>query len=97
MHLESWDRTYSNVIESLLSSVETVLQPGKRNTLRFKSQIFTDNEASSIIQPSPLLEGDEDLLISPALSTTKNNTHMVPITNFLDHPYTLKKTHIVNF
>ena len=47
------------------------------------------------IHPSPLLEIDEDLLICPAFSSTQNNKHIVQISIFLDHPYTLKKgTHI---
>ena len=98
MQLKNEDRTYPNVIEPILSPVETTLQPGKRTTIWVKSQIYTDNEATGIIQPSPLLKNDEDLLICPALSSTKNNKHMVHISNFLDHPYTLKKgTHIANF
>ena len=98
MQLKNEDRTYPNVIEPILNPVETTLQPGKRTTIWVKSQIYTDNEATGIIQPSPLLENDEDLLICPALSSTQNNKHMVQISNFLDHPYTLKKgTHIANF
>ena len=98
MQLKNEDRTYSNVIEPILNPVETTLQPGKRTTIWVKSQIYTDNEATGIIQPSPLLVNDDDLLICPALSSTQNNTHMVRISNFLDHPNTLKKgTHIANF
>ena len=98
MQLKNEDRTYPNVIESILNPVEITLQPGKRTTIWVKSQIYTENEATGIIQPSPLLENDEDLLICPALSSTQNNKHMVQISNFLDHPYTLKKgTHKANF
>ena len=98
MLMKNEDRTYPNVIEPVLNPVETTLQPGKRTTIWVKSQIYTDNEATVIIQPSPLLENDEDLLICPVLSSTQNNKHMVQISNFLDHPYTLKKgTHIENF
>ena len=98
MQLKNENRTYPNVIEPILNPVDIMLQPGKRTTIWVKSQIYTDNEATGIIQPSPLLENDEDLLISPALSSTQNNKHMVQISNFLDHPYTLKKgTHIANF
>ena len=98
MQLKNEDRAYPNVIEPILNPVETTLQPGKRTTIWVKSQIYTYNEATGIIQPSPLLENDEDLLICPALSSTQNNKHMVQISNFLDHPYTLKKgTHIANF
>ena len=57
-----------------------------------------ENEATGITQPSPLLENDEDLLICPAILSSQNNKHMVPISKFLDHPYTLKKgTHLANF
>ena len=67
MQSKKEDRTYPNVIEPILNPVETTLQPGKRTTIWVKSQIYTDNEATGIIQPSPLLENDEDLLICPAL------------------------------
>ena len=98
MQMKNEDRTYPNVIEPILNPAETILQPGKRTTIWWKSQIYTDNEATGIIQPSPLLENDEDLLICPVLSSTQNNKHLVQISNFLDHPYTLKKgTHIANF
>ena len=98
MQLKNEDRTYPNVIEPILNPVETTPQSGKRTTIWVKSHIYTDNEATGIIQPSPLLENDEDLLICPALSSTQNNKHMVQIRNFLDHLYTLKKgTHIANF
>ena len=98
MQLKIEDRTLPNVIEPILNPVETILQPGKRTTSWVKSQIYTDNEARRIIQPSPLLENDDDLLICPALSSTQNNKHMVQYSTFLDHPYTLKKgTHIANF
>ena len=98
MQLKNEDRPYPNVIEPILNPVETILQPGKRTTIRVKSQIYTNNEATGIFQPLPLLENDEDLPICPAISSTQNNKHMVQFSNFLDHPYTLKKgTHIANF
>ena len=98
MQLKNEDRTYPNVIEPIINPVDTILQPGKRTTIWVKSQIYPENEATGIIQPSPLLETDEDLLICPAISSTQNNKHMVQISNFLDHPYTLKKgTHMANF
>ena len=98
MQLKNEDRTYPNVIEPILNPLETILQPGKRTTIWVKSQIYTENEATGIIQPSPLLENDEDLLIRPAILSTQNTKHMAKISNFQDHPYTLKKgTHMANF
>ena len=98
MQLRNEDRTYPNVIEPILNPVETILQPVKRTTFWVKAQIYTDKELTGKIQPSPLLQNDEDLLISPALLLTQSNKHLVQISNFLDRPYTLKKgTHIANF
>ena len=98
LQLKNEGGTHPNVIEPILNPVETILQPGKRTTIWVKSQIYRDNEATGTIQPSPLLENNEDLLICPALSSTQNNKHLVQNSNFLDHPYTLKKgTHIANF
>ena len=98
MQLKNEDRTYPNVIEPIINPIDTILQPGKRTTVWVKSQIYKENEATGIFQPAPLLENDEDLLICPAISSTQNNKHMVQISNFLDHPYTLKKrTHMANF
>ena len=98
MQLKNQNRTYAKVIEPILNPAETTLQPGKKTTIWVKSQIYTDNEATGIIQPSPLVENDEDLLICPAILSTQNNKHMVQISNFLDHPYKLKKgTHMAHF
>ena len=98
MQLKNEDRTYPNVIEPILNPVDTILQPKKRTTIWVKPQIYTKNEATGIIQPSPILQNDEDLLICPALSSNQNNKHMVQNSNFLDDPYTLKKrAHMANF
>ena len=98
MQLKNENRTYPNVIELILNPVETILQPAKRTTSLVKSQIYTENEATGTFQPSPLLENEEDPLICPAISSSQNNKHMVQISNFLDHPYTLKRgMHIAKF
>ena len=98
MQLKNEDRTYPNVIEPILNPVNTILQPGQRSTNWVKSQIYTENEATGKNQPSSLLENDEDLLICPAISSTQNNKHMAQISNFLYHPYTLKKgTYMASF
>ena len=95
MQLKIENRTYRNVIQPILNPVDTILQSGKRTTIWVKSQVYTENEATGIFQTSPILENDEDLLICPSISSTQKNKHMVKISNFLDHPYTLKKrTHM---
>ena len=95
--LNNEDRKYPNINEPILNLVETILQLRKRTTIWAKSQIFSDSKAIGIIELSPLLENDEDL-ICPALLSTQNNKLIVQISNLLDHPYTIKKgTHIANF
>ena len=54
MQLKNEDRTYPKVIEPILNPAETILQPVKKTTFWVKSQIYTDNEATRIIQPSSL-------------------------------------------
>ena len=98
MQLKNEDRTYPNISEPILNKAKAIQQSGKRTTIWVKSQIYKDTEATGIIQPSPLLENDENLLICPALSSTQKNKHMVQTNKSLDHPYTLKKgTHTTNF
>ena len=77
MQLKIEDRAYPNVIEPILNPVESILQPGKRTIIWVKSQIYIEIEETGKIQPSPLLENDEDLLICPAISSTQNNKQMV--------------------
>ena len=85
MQMKNEDRIYPNVIEPIVNPVETILWPRKRTTIWVKSQIYADNEATGIIQSSPILENDEDLLICPALTSTQTNKQMVQICKFLDH------------
>ena len=73
IQLKSEDRTYPKVNEPILNPVETILQPAKRTTNWVNSQSYTDNEATGIIQPSPLLKNDEGLFICPAPSSTQDN------------------------
>ena len=98
MKSKNEDRTYPNDTEHILNPVETILQPGKRTSIWVMSQFYTNNEATEISHPSPLLENDEDLLICLALSSTQNSKHKVQTSIFLDHHYILKKgTHIADF
>ena len=98
MQLKNQGRVYPKITEPILNLVESLVQPGKRTTAWVKVEIYTDNEATSIIQPLPLLENDQNFHICAALSKTQNNKQMIQIITFLDHPYTLKKgMHMANF
>ena len=89
------NRTFSNVIEPILKPIETIPQRGIELRDGLNHKFYTKSEATVIIQPSPLLESNEDLFIHPALSRKQNNNHMVQNNSFLDHSYTLRKgTHV---
>ena len=47
----------------MLNPVETILQAAKRTKNWVKLQIYTDNESTGQIQPSSLLEVDEDVTV----------------------------------
>ena len=49
MQLKNEDRTHPNVIEPRQNLVGTILQPCKQTTISVKSQIYSDNEATRII------------------------------------------------
>ena len=51
MQLKNEDRTHPNVIGPIINPVDTILQRGKRTTIWVKSQIYTENEGTGIIQP----------------------------------------------
>ena len=91
-------RIHCNAIEPKLNLADVKLQAGKKTTSWVDSRIYTDKEATGIIQPSPILEVGEGLLVCPALLATESNTHMVQLSKFLDHPCTLRKeTHLAIF
>ena len=88
MQLKFKDKTSTKVIELRLNRLETILQPRNRTTIWVKSQIYTDNEATSTIQPSQSLESDEELdipkqqtngpnqqLFGSTIHTQKRNGH----------------------
>ena len=91
LQMKNGDRTYPNVIEPLLNPVKTILQLGKRTRNWVNSHFCTNDGATRLIQPPPLLKNIEIILICPALSSTQNNKQMFPISKLLEHPYTLRK------
>ena len=90
MQLKHADNMDSNIDEPLLNPAEILLQPGKQTVIHIKSQVYTANEVTGLIQPSPDLEDNDDRIIFPALTTTQIRQNTVLINNFLEHTYTLK-------
>ena len=62
------------------------------------SLLYPENVVTGILQPSDLLHEEGDITFCPALVTLNDGDISIPVNNFTDHPYKLKKgLHIATF
>ena len=98
MQLKTADHKYSNVLEPILNPTEITNPPNDRVLIRTNSLLYPENAVTGILQPSDLLHEEGDITFCPALVTLNDGNIMIPVNNFTDHPYKLKKgLHIANF
>ena len=98
MQLKTADHKYSNVLEPILNPAEITIPPNDRVLIRTNSLLYPENAVTGILQPSDLLHEEGDITFCPALVTLNDGNIMIPVNNFTDHPYKLKKgLHIANF
>ena len=98
MQLKTADHKYSNVLEPILNPTEITIPPNDRVLIRTNSLLYPENAVTGILQPSDLLHEEGDITLCPALVTLNDGNIMIPVNNFPDHPYKLKKRlHIANF
>ena len=98
MQLKTADHKYSNVLEPILNPAEITIPPNDRVLIRTNSLLYPENAVTGILQPSDLLHEEGDITFCPALVTLNDGSISIPVNNFTDHPYKLKKgLHIANF
>ena len=98
MQLKTADHKYSNVLEPILNPAEITIPPNDRVLIRTNSLLYPENAVTGILQPSDLLHEEGDITFCPALVTLNDGNILIPVSNFTDHPYKLKKgLHIANF
>ena len=98
MQLKTADHKYSNVLEPILNPTEITIPPNDRVLIRTNSLLYPENTVTGILQPSDLLHEEGDITFCPALVTLNDGNIMIPVNNFTDHPYKLKKgLHIASF
>ena len=98
MQLKTADHKYSNVLEPILNPTEITIPPNDRVLIRTNSLLYPENAVTGILQPSDLLHEEGDITFCPALVTLNDGNILIPVNNFTDHPYKLKKgLHIANF
>ena len=98
MQLKTADHKHSNVLELVLNSTEITIPPNDRVLIRTNSLFYPENAVTGILQPSDFLHEEGDITFCSALVTLNDGSISIPVNNFTDHPYKLKKgLHIANF
>ena len=86
------------MLEPILNPTEITIPPKDRVLIRTNSLRYPENAVTGILQPSDLLHEEWDITFRPALVTLNYGSISIPVNNFTDHPYKLKKgLHIANF
>ena len=91
LQLKTADHKSSNVLEPILNRTEITIPPNDRVLIRTISLLYPENAVTGILQPSDLLHEDGDITFCPALVTLNDGNISIPVNNFTDHPYKLKK------
>ena len=98
MHLKTADHKYSNVMEPILNPEDVTIPPNDRTTIPIQSQIYAEIAVTGILQPSELLNEENDIKFCAAITTLDEGTTSIHVNNFTDQPHKLKKgMHIANF
>ena len=98
MQLKTADHKHSNVLEPILNPDEITIPPNDRILVGIKSQIYTNNTVTGVLQYSDLLHEESDITFCTAIVTLTNGAMNIRINNFTDQPYKIKKgLHIANF
>ena len=86
------------MLEPILNPIEITIPPNDKILIRTNSLLYPENAVTGILQPSDLLHEEGDFTFCPALVTLNDGNILIPVNNFTDHPYKLKKgLHIANF
>ena len=98
MQLKTADHKYTNVLEPILNPTERNIPSNDRVLIGTNSLLYPENAVPGILQPSDLLHEEGDITFCPTLVTLNDGNILIPVNNFTDHPYKLKKgLHIANF
>ena len=98
MQLKTAHHKYSNVLEPILNHTEITIRPNDRVLIRTNSLLYPENDVTGILQLSDLLHEEGDITFCTALVILNDGNILLPVNNFTDHPYKLKKgLHFANF
>ena len=97
MQFKTADHRYSKVLEPKINPIEVTISPNDRVLIKTNSLLYPENAYTGILQPTDLLDEESDITFCSALVTLNDGSISIPVNNFTDHPYKLKKgLHIAN-
>ena len=91
MLLKTENHRYSNVLEPILNQTEITIPPNDGVLNRTSSLLYPENAVTGILQLSDLLQEAGDITFCPARVTLTEGNFQIPVSNFTDHPFKLKK------
>ena len=98
MQLKTADHKNSNVMEPILNPDNVMIPSNDGTIVPIQSQIYAENAVTGILQPSELLNEENDIKFCAAKVTLTKGTTRIHVKNFSDQSYKLKKgIHIANF
>ena len=96
MQLKTEDHKYTNVIY-ICTQEDITIPPNDSQIILLTSQMYDDTTVTGILQPSNA-QPITGIAFCAALVTLTAGQVEIPLNNFTDHPYTLKRgSHIANF
>ena len=95
MQLKTAYHKYSNVLEPILNHTAITIPPNDRVLIRTNSLPYPENAVTGILQPSDLLHEEGDITFCTALVILNDGNKLIPVNNFTDHPYKLKRDSIL--
>ena len=98
MQLKTANHRYSNVLEPIFIPIKVTTPPHDRVLIRTSSLSVPQERCHWETTTSDLLHEEDDIIFCAALVTLNDGNISIPVHNFTDHPYKLKKgLHIANF
>ena len=91
MQLKTANHRYCNVMEPVLNPSEITIPPNDRVLIRTNSLLYPEIAVTGILQPSDLLHEERDITFGLALFTLTEGNVQIPMSNFTDYPFKLKK------
>ena len=85
-------------MEPILNPEDVMIPPNDRTIIPIQSQIYAENAVTGILQPSELLNEENEITVWTAIILLNEGTTRIHFNIFTDQPYKLKKgMHIANF